>query len=178
MTIGMTEADRLILDVVRMFDAALGRLAAMLTRIADWPEDRQAALLSSRLAPDMFSFADQVRTAVQFTLRTALPLAGQAVPEHPEATPDLADLQSRIAAARTALALPDDAFAGAAERMITERAGFATLEMKATDFLFRFGLVNFHFHLDMAYALLRAAGAPVGKADIDGLHDYPPGFSF
>jgi len=174
----MTDADRLILTVVRTFDGALGRLAGMLARIGDWPEDRQAELLSSRLAPDMLNFTDQVRTAVQFTLRTTLPLTGQAVPAIPAGQRDLADLHARIAAARTALALRDDAFAGSAERVITERAGFATLEMTATDFLFRFGLVNFHFHLDMAYALLRAAGAPVGKADIDGLHDYPPGFSF
>ena len=174
----MTDADRLILSVVRNFDGALDRLAGMLTRIGDWPDDRQEKLLTSRLAPDMLNFTDQVRTAVQFTLRAALPLAGLSVPNIPAGTRDLADLHSRIAAARTDLAIPDDAFAGAAVRTITERAGFAALELTGTDFLFRFGLVNFHFHLDMAYALLRAAGAPVGKADIDGLHDYPPGFSF
>ena len=174
----MTEADRLILAVVRTFDGALARLANMLSRIADWPADRRLALLNSRLAPDMFTFADQVRIAVQFTLRTALPLAGLPVPPPPAATADLGDLHARIAAARAALTLPDDAFAGAARRAIKERAGFASIELPATDFLFRFGMVNVHFHLDMAYALLRAAGAPVGKADIDGLHDYPPGFSF
>jgi uncharacterized protein len=174
----MTEADHLIVAVVRTFDGALGRLADMLTRIADWPADKQLALLNSRLAPDMLTFADQVRTAVQFTLRTALPLAGLNVPQPPAATPDLADLHARITAARAALALPDNAYDRAAVRTIRERAGFASLELPATDFLIRFGLVNIHFHLDMAYALLRAAGAPVGKADIDGLHDYPPGFSF
>jgi hypothetical protein len=126
----------------------------------------------------MLTFAQQVRTAVHFTLRITLPLAGREVPEAPPASSDLADLHARIAAARAALSLPDAAFAGATERIIALRAGFAEHALPATDFLFRFGLVNFHFHLDMAYALLRAAGAPVGKADIDGLHDYPPGFSF
>lgn len=174
----MTDADRLILDAVRSLDEALMRLDVMLRRIGDWDEDRIAALLDSQLAPDMFTFAQQVRTAVQFALRTALPLAGQPLPEAPTASHDLADLHVRIAAARTALDLPEAAFAGAEARRMRARAGFADLDLAAGDFLLRFGMPNFWFHLTTAYALMRAAGAPVGKADIDGLHDYPPGFSF
>lgn len=174
----MTDADRLIRDSVRSLDEALMRLDGMLRRIADWDEARVTALLDSRLAPDMFTFAQQVRTAVQFALRTALPLAGQPLPEPPAASHDLADLHARIAAARAALDLPEAAFAGAEARRLRERAGFADLDLAAGDFLIRFGLPNFWFHLTTAYALMRAAGAPVGKADIDGLHDYPPGFSF
>ena len=30
----------------------------------------------------------------------------------------------------------------------------------------------------MGYAALRAAGVPLGKADFDGLHSYPPDFHF
>ena len=174
----MTNADRQIALAVRSLDGALERLRGMLQRVEHWPDKRLKALLASRLAPDMFNFAQQVRTAVHFTLRIALPLAGREVPEAPNATDDLADLYRRIDAARAALDLPIDAFAGAAERRLTERAGFAELDLAAPDFLIRFGLPNFWFHLTSAYALLRAAGAPVGKADIDGLHDYPPGFSF
>ena len=174
----MTEADRLIFEAVRSLDGALERLDGMLARVGNWSEDRVQALLDRRLAPDMFTFAQQVRTAIHFTLRISLPLAGRDVPDAPEASPTLADLHSWIAAARVALDLPDDAFAGSSERRISERAGFADLDLAAGDFLLRFGLPNFWFHLTTAYALLRAEGAPVGKADIDGLHDYPPGFSF
>jgi hypothetical protein len=35
---------------------------------------------------------------------------------------------------------------------------------------------NFLFHASMAFAILRANGIEIGKADFDGLHDYPPGF--
>ena len=174
----MTDADRLIRDAVRSLDGALMRLDEMLRRIGDWPEDRVAALLDSRLTPDMFTFAQQVRMAVQFALRTALPLAGHPLPAPPAARAELAELLARIATAREALDLPEAAFEGAEARRMRERAGFADLDLGASDFLLRFGLPNFWFHLTTAYALMRAAGAPVGKADIDGLHDYPPGFSF
>ena len=126
----------------------------------------------------MFTFAQQVRSAVDFALRMALPLCGHEVPVPPSASNDLSDLRGRIATARSALDLPDAAFAGAAERHFSERAGFADLDLDASDFVLRFGLPNFWFHLTTAYALMRAAGVDVGKADIDGLHDYPPGFSF
>ncbi len=174
----MTDADRLIRDAVRSLDEALMRLDGMLERIGDWPADRIAALLDSRLTPDMFTFAQQVRSAVQFALRTALPLAGRPLPEPPAARAELDELHARIALARAALDLPDAAFDGAAARRVRERAGFADLDLPAGDFLLRFGLPNFWFHLTTAYALMRVAGAPLGKADIDGLHDYPPGFSF
>ena len=174
----MTDADRQIVLAVRSLDGALERLTAMLRRVEHWPDERLKALLSSRLAPDMFDFAQQVRIAVNFTLRIALPLAGRPIPEAPAAHDDLADLYHRIDLARAALDLPDEVFVGAAGRRLPERAGFAELDLPAPDFLIRFGLPNFWFHLTSSYALLRAAGAPVGKADIDGLHDYPPGFSF
>ena len=34
------------------------------------------------------------------------------------------------------------------------------------------------FHQAMAHVALKRAGVALGKADFDGIHDYPPGFSF
>ncbi|WP_232461250.1 DUF1993 family protein [Cellvibrio sp. PSBB006] len=36
----------------------------------------------------------------------------------------------------------------------------------------------FFFHLSMSYAIARQAGIPLSKADFDGYHSYPVGFSF
>ncbi|MCA2013918.1 DUF1993 domain-containing protein [Cereibacter sphaeroides] len=178
MSASLSAADRLLHEAVLSLDGALMRLDDMLGRVAMLPAERVQALLSSRFAPDMFTFAQQVRSAVDFALRMAMPLCGREVPVPPSASNDLSELHDRIAAARAALDLPESAFAGAAERQLSERAGFADLELDASDFVLRFGLPNFWFHLTTAYALMRAAGVAVGKADIDGLHDYPPGFSF
>ena len=63
-------------------------------------------------------------------------------------------------------------------RVIAHRAGFADLEQDGATFLHLYGMPNFLFHVTMGYAALRAAGVPLGKADFDGLHAYPEGFSF
>ena len=73
-------------------------------------------------------------------------------------------------------ALDPAAFAGAETRRIRHRAGFADLDQSGADFLHLYGMPNFLFHASMAFAILRANGVAVGKADFDGLHDYPPGF--
>ena len=68
--------------------------------------------------------------------------------------------------------------AGAEARRITHRAGFAELTQDGATFLHLFGMPNFLFHTSMAFAILRSQGIEIGKADFDGLHDYPHGFRF
>ena len=136
-------------------------------------------ILQGRIAPDMFTGAQQVATATGFALRVAFPLAGQEVPKLADQGLDRIGLGRLIVAARQALqALDPDAFAGAEARRIHHRAGFAELEQLGTDFLHLFGMPNFLFHASMAFAVLRQQGLPIGKADFDGQHDYPPGFRF
>lgn len=138
-----------------------------------------AALLDARLSPDMFPFAQQVRTAVSFTVRTSCPLAGGAVPALGGGGEGWPALRDEIAEAVSVLkGLPPEAFDGAEARKIEARAGFADLELDAADFLFLFGLPNFFFHLTAAYTILRGQGVAVSKADFDGFHAYPDGFRF
>jgi hypothetical protein len=70
------------------------------------------------------------------------------------------------------------AFAAAESRRIRHRAGFADLDQTGAEFLHLFGLPNFMFHLSMGFAVLRQRGLDIGKADFDGLHEYPHGFRF
>lgn len=130
------------------------------------------ALYEARIA-DAFPASQQFATAAMFAVRTACPLAGREAERLDGPLPD------RLADARGILiALDPEAFAGAGGRRIRHRAGFAELDQSGAEFLTLYGLPNFFFHLTMGYAALRAAGLPLGKADFDGLHDYPPGFAF
>ena len=144
--------------------------------------DRAAAepgLLDARLAPDMFTGAQQFATAAGFALRGAFLLIGRDVPDFPKSAMDAEGLKARIAFADGQLAaLPPDLFEGAGDRRIEHRAGFAELEQSGADYLHLFSLPNFFFHLCMGFAVLRNAGVDMGKADFDALHDYPHGFQF
>ena len=63
-------------------------------------------------------------------------------------------------------------------RLARGQAGFADLELPGAAFLWEFGLPNVYFHHAMAHVALKQAGLGLGKADFDGLHVYPEGFSF
>ncbi len=146
---------------VPVFRHYLGRASRMI-------EMADRADLATRIA-DAFPASQQFSTAAGFALRIACPLAGRDVPNLPAA------LTPRLAVARATLGgMRPEEFLGAEERRIRHRAGEAELEQTASDFLYLYGLPNFFFHLTMGYAALRQAGVPLGKADFDGFHVYPP----
>tara|TARA_R110002049_G_scaffold23385_2_gene82400 strand:- start:52 stop:567 length:516 start_codon:yes stop_codon:yes gene_type:complete len=155
---------------VPVFLHYLDRMAAILARMDVTPE-----VLAHRLAPDMAPASAQFSTAINFSLRTCLKLAGKRVSGVPQVDASREVLADWLAAARAKLAAlkPEDF---AESRTIQHRAGVAFLEQSGHDFLHLFGMPNFMFHYAMAYANLRAAGVPLGKADFDGLHGYPEGF--
>jgi hypothetical protein len=159
---------------VPVFLHYLDRLDGLLDKLGNREE-----LLVARLAPDMFTTGQQMATAAAFSLRVAYPLAGRELPGGAEPAPDLAGLRQRIGAARAALRGLDPAeFEGAEARRIRHRAGFAELDQDGASFLHLFGMPNFLFHTAIAFAILRSQGIEIGKADFDGLHDYPHGFRF
>jgi uncharacterized protein len=145
---------------------ALDRVAHLAEQVGE-----DEALWSTRLRPDMFDAGTQARTTVGFALRATLPLVGQEVPSLSGSLP------ARLSTAMQLIKPLDFAdFEGAERRRIKHRAGFADLDQDGLDYLINFALPNMWFHLSMAYASLRAAGLPLGKADFDGLHQYPAGF--
>ncbi len=146
---------------VPMFRHYLGQAMRMIDRAGPQAMTAQVA--------DTFPAGQQFATAAGFALRIACPLAGREVPSLPAA------LAPRLAVVRATLgAMRPDEFLGAETRRIQHRAGMAELDQSASDFLHLFGMPNFLFHLTMGYAALRAAGVPLGKADFDGFHAYPP----
>lgn len=163
---------------VPVFDAALDRLARTVAKAMATLGPEADDVFTRRPAPGMLPAGQQVATAAQFTLRIAYPLAGRRTPEVRGGL-DPAGLGGRIAETRALLAAlsPDD-FAGAEARRIRFQAGFADLEHDAEVFLHGFGLPNLYFHHAMAHVALKQAGLRLGKADFDGMHDYPEDFSF
>jgi hypothetical protein len=154
------------------------RLAATLVRAAEQlgPEGLEAAL-AQRPAPRMLPAGRQLATTAQFTVRIAWPLAGRRPPELRGGF-DAAGLADRLAAARERLAeLAPAEFVGAESRLVRFQAGFADLELPGAAFLHEFGLPNLYFHQAMLHVALKQGGVNLGKADFDGIHEYPEGFS-
>ena len=160
---------------VPVFLAVLDRMAAELARAEAKLGDGVAAALAVRPAAGMLPAGRQVATAAQFTLRIAYPLAGRRAPQLRGGF-DAVGLRERIAAARELLAaLAPEEFAGAETRTVRVQAGFADLELDGERYLHAFGLPNLYFHHAMAHVALKQAGVRLGKADFDGIHDYPEG---
>ena len=151
---------------------AIGRARHLTDRASGRPD-----LLSAQLARGMFAAGTQLGMVPVFALRATFPLIGQDWPRDVEpllfgdgppdlhAAFDLAERQIR--------ALDPTAFDGAAERRVRHRAGHADLDQTGAEYLTLFALPNLWFHLSMAYAILRAGGLDIGKADFDGLHVWP-----
>ena len=138
--------------------------AQVLWRIAE-----SAGSLDDRLADGMFTLDQQLRVAAGFAMRAVLPPLGLSVPDLPDALsfPEVIDVaRSRVENAE-----------GVRVAKVEHRAGFADLCQTSEDYIARFALPNLWFHLGMAYAILRARGVAIGKAEFDGLHAYPEGFS-
>lgn len=159
---------------VPVFLHYLDRMRLILDRSGD-----RAGMLEVRLAPDMFSAAQQFASAAGFALRGSFPLIGRAVPAFPSAAMDRDGLLARIGFAEEQLrGLAPDDFEGRGDMTINHIAGFADLTQSPSEYLDLFAKPNFFFHLSMGFAVLRQQGLEIGKADFDGQHDYPPGFRF
>lgn len=126
--------------------------------------------LTARLAPDMLPLGAQFVVAIGFSLRAVAPFSGEPAPEVDIDAP-LPHIRDFAAMARARLAALDPATLHLPDT-VTHVAGEGEVTQDPTAFLFAYALPNMLFHLSMAYAILRANGAAVGKADFDGFHVY------
>lgn len=125
-------------------------------------------ILGFRLAPDQFSFAQQVRTACDTAKLAASRLTGKAAETHADTETTLEQLRARV---RSVIAYLDGFtakdFEGAAVKVITQPR-WEGKWMTGADYFVEHALPNFYFHLTTAYAILRHNGMKIGKRDYLG----------
>lgn len=151
-----------------VFTRALTNLSAMIDK-AVAAGITETALLEARLAPDMHPFPRQIQMASDSAKGAIARLAGVEPPSMPDTETTIAELKARIAATIAYVnSIEAAAFDGAEDREVVLK--FPNGEMKFTgcDYLTGFALPNFFFHITIAYALMRAGGAPIGKMDFLG----------
>ncbi|MFZ5747374.1 MAG: DUF1993 domain-containing protein [Pseudomonadota bacterium] len=170
----MSLTDLLVPTYVQMLRSMAGWLDKACTQLG---EPAAEALLTQRLAPDMYPLATQVRFAslqareAVFRLRAqARPVAlddlAQEARECGERPGTMADARARIdeALAELEALAPDALDAGAALPIAIELPGLA-FDMTGERYARDWALPQFYFHVMAAYAILRAQGIALGKAD-------------
>jgi hypothetical protein len=151
---------------------ALSSLAAILDKAAAYAETRKvdpAALLGTRLFPDMLPLATQIQIANDIAQGGAARLAGAEVPVFEQKQRTFAEW---IAATRGTIAylesLKPAQFEGSEDRTVTWQTRTSTKNMQGTPYLFHHVLPNVFFHITTAYDILRQAGLEIGKLDYLG----------
>ena len=158
----------------------------MLGALSDWlakaevqmPGGTADALLSARLAPDMFPLATQVRFACVQVWEGAHRLRDEPLPDRVMALLDegrqagdqpgtMADARARIA---ETLVLLDSLAADALNRgsdapLAHDLPNGMIFDLTSDSYARDWALPQFYFHVMTAYAILRAQGVELGKAD-------------
>ena len=146
---------------VETFAGRLRSLSEILAKAGEAADPR------ARLAPDMFTLAQQVQLACFHAANGAALLTGEAAVDmgEPDATPP--ELKTRIDRTVAALeALSPAAFAGAEDRpIVIPGPPGMEFHMTGLEFLRDWALPHFYFHLVTAYDILRHAGIQIGKRD-------------
>jgi uncharacterized protein len=158
---------------MNLFDATIPIFTKMLRNLERWldlsveyagqrkfdPE----VLIQARLAPDQYALVGQVQAACDTAKYAAAKMTGKEAPSHPDTERTLAEVRARIG---TCVAYLDTftpaEFEGCEGRLVTH-AFMKGKQLRAGDYLDHYVLPNFHFHLTIAYEILRHNGVPLDK---------------
>ena len=157
---------------VQIYTNTLGHLSGILEKGLAHATARKfepAVLVNARLAPDMLPLSRQVQIACDMAKNSASRLAGLEPPRFEDNEQTFEELLARVARTIDYLkGVPASALEGSEDRDIKVPARDRTLQFKGLDFLQRFALPNFFFHVTTAYDILRHNGVELGKRDFTG----------
>lgn len=158
-------------ESIQIFSKTLGNLEKWMDKAADVAKERSFdvdVLAQARLAPDQFSFLQQVQAGCDQAKFAAAYLGGKQPPSHPDTEKSFDELRERIRKCTGFLAtIPEKDFAGAEQRKVAP-SWLGGRWMHGGDYLAHVAVPNFFFHASMAYAILRHNGVPLGKPDFIG----------
>ncbi|TKD51412.1 DUF1993 domain-containing protein [Sphingomonas baiyangensis] len=162
--------------LVPTYSQMLAALSAWLDKAAQ--PTAADALMAARLAPDMFPLATQIRFVCVQAIEGVARLSDQPLPAlHAtllgegraagDAPGSIADAQARIAETIALLAaLGPDALDSDPDRALAHALpNGMVFDLTAQQYARDWALPQFYFHLMAAYAILRAEGVALGKAD-------------
>lgn len=156
---------------IETFVPMLHSLSGVLDKGADHARANKSdssALVNARLAPDMYTLAQQVQLATDQAKDATARVSGQDAPQFENKEKTLEELKARIAKTIEYVnSVPASAFEGAEDREITIPIpeNNIAFEMNGLQFLRDWALPHFYFHVVTAYDILRHNGVDIGKRD-------------
>jgi len=155
-----------------MHAMAVQSFVPMLESLSEILEKGQASekgiyLVDARLAPDMYTLAQQVRLACDHAKDGSARLAGLVAPHFADDETNIGALRGRIAGTIGYLkGLDPSSFEDAEDRDSSiALPGGKMIAMDGLQFLRGWALPHFYFHLVTAYGILRHNGVAIGKRD-------------
>ena len=129
----------------------------------------ESDMLGWQLVDDMNPLSFQLAVAINFSNGWMARAAGIAVPEAIDGSAtDVAGFKAAISGAKSFLAgLTDDQINDRDEAPVTFKIGdIMEPTLPAGQWIRGFATTNIHFHMSIAYAILRMKGVPLGKIDL------------
>ena len=128
--------------------------------------EKGAALLQARLAEDMFPLHTQIRFTIAQVLIALDRLGNLGLTLDESEITSFPDARARIAAARDLVIATDPAtWPSAGDTVEFDLPNGMAFTMQAHEYCRDWATAQFYFHLMSVYAILRAEGVPIGKAD-------------
>jgi hypothetical protein len=159
---------------VPVFIRGLNVLAALLDKAESHAAEKKIPLddlFNARLAPDMLPLYAQVQRVSDTSKNTIGRLTGVAAPSFPDEEKTFAELRERIAKTIAFLETvkPSD-LENSDSREITVTFGKLSFTFTGDDYMLKFALPNFFFHVTTTHDILRNQGVAVGKIDYLGAY--------
>jgi uncharacterized protein len=157
---------------VPVFVQYLTSLSAILKKAAEFCEAKKiepSVLIGARLRPDMFTLARQVQIATDHAKGATARLAGAEIPSFADTETSFDELQARIKKTLDYIqGFKPEQIDGSDDKEIVLTIHTEKYPFVGVDYLTRFALPNFYFHVTTTYAILRLNGVEVGKRDFIG----------
>jgi hypothetical protein len=160
-----------------MYHRTIEQCAAAVERIDNWISKAEhratvedfdvSVLMHWRLAPDMGDFFFQIKIACAYLRHAVARLTGDEVPLFSEEVASITEARDHIRGTVTFVrSLGPDRFADADRQMIM-MTGMAEA-IDAETYFVEIAVPSIHFHVGLAYAILRQAGLELKKRDFLG----------
>lgn len=154
---------------IPQFIQMLENLSAMIDQACRYAESNkieESVLIHARLAPDMYTFAQQIHIVIDMAKTCAARLAGVNAPQFEQNETILPDFNQRIRKTLKFLREIDPEPVNAShDQKITFMLEYKEVVYLGRDFLLANIIPHFYFHVTTAYAILRNQGVELGKKD-------------